>query len=68
MVAQILDKTRKVSLEDVVKDIIIAALPDNVQQCITDKVQDLDMTQTADLADLFLDNNWSSGRGRWLRH
>ena len=55
MVAQILDKTRKVSLEDVVKDIVISALPDNVQQCIVDKVQDLDMNQTASLADLYFD-------------
>ena len=57
MVAQILDKTRKVSLEDVVKDIIIAALPDSVQQCITDKVQHLDMNQTANLADLYFDQD-----------
>ena len=55
MVAQILDKTRKVSLEDVVKDIVISALPDNVQQCIIDKVQGLDMNQTASLADLYFD-------------
>ena len=55
MLAQILSKMQKVTLDDLIKDIMVSSLPPNVQQCINDKIQDLDMRQAADLAHLYFD-------------
>ena len=57
LLAQLVEKTSKVTLDDIRKEKIIAALPADVQRSIIDKVETLSAEETAALADRFFNKD-----------
>ena len=55
LLASLVDKTQKVTLDDIRKEKVIAALPSDIQRSIIDKVESLTAEQTAELADRYFD-------------
>ena len=55
MLAQIKEKSKMVSIDDVRKEIIVSSLPPDVQHSIVDRIKDMDAEQTASLADHYFD-------------
>ena len=55
MLAHILDKIKRVSIDDVVKDIVVSSLPTDVQRMLADKVADMTAEQAAVMADSYFD-------------
>ena len=55
LLALIRDKGKDVTIDDLEKQLVIRALPPDVQKLIQDKVEPLDATQTAALADTHFD-------------
>ena len=55
MLAHIKDKVKRVSVDDILKEIIVSSLPSDVQQMIQERVKDLSADQTASLADKYFD-------------
>ena len=55
MLAHIKDKVRRVTVDDILKEIIISSLPADVQQMVTERVKDLTAEQTASVADNYFD-------------
>ena len=55
LLAALTEKTKRVTMDDIRKEKIIAALPTDVQRSIMDKVEELTAEETARLADRFFD-------------
>ena len=55
MLAHIKDKVKRVSVDDILKEIIFSSLPGDVQQMMQERVKDLSADQTASLADNYFD-------------
>ena len=55
MLAQIKEKVKRVTVDDIVKEIIISSLPADVQQMVVERVKDLSAEQTASIADNYFD-------------
>ena len=55
MLAHIMDKIKNVSIDDIVKDIVVSSLPMDVQRMMAEKVTDLTAEQAAALADKYFD-------------
>ena len=53
MLAHLNDKTKRVSIDDIKKEIIISSLPPNVQQMIAERVKELSAAETAAAADKY---------------
>ena len=50
------DKTKKVTLDDIHKEILIKALPSDVQHSLVDRIEDMTAEQLAKASDKFFDN------------
>ena len=50
------DKTKKVTLDDIHKEILIKSLPPDVQHSLVDRFEDMTAEETAKAADKFFDN------------
>ena len=57
MLAHILDKTKRVTIDDIIKDIVVSALPSDVQRMLAEKVTDMTAAQTAAMADHYFDQD-----------
>ena len=57
MLAHILDKVKRVTIDDIVKDIVISALPSDVQRMLAEKITDMTAAQTAAMADHYFDQD-----------
>ena len=55
LLASLVDKTQNVTMDDIRKEKVIAALPSDIQRSIIDKVEPLTAEQTAALADRYFD-------------
>ena len=55
MLAHLNEKTKRVSIDDIKKEIIISSLPTHVQQMIQERVRDLSAEETAAAADKYFD-------------
>lgn len=55
LLAMLGEKTKKISLDDIRKEKVLAALPPDVQRSMVDKVENLTAEETATLADRFFD-------------
>ena len=55
MLAHIKEKVRRVTVDDILKEIIISSLPADVQQMVAERVKDLSAEQTASIADNYFD-------------
>ena len=53
MLAHLNDKTKRVSIDDIKKEIIISSLPPNVQQMIAERVKELSAAEAAAAADKY---------------
>ena len=53
MLAHLNEKTKRVSIDDIKKEIIISSLPANVQQMIAERVKELSAEETAAAADKY---------------
>ena len=57
MLAQIKDKAKRVTVDDILKEIVVSALPNNVQHMILERVKDLTAEETAAIADRYFDQD-----------
>ena len=57
MLAQIKDKAKRVSIDDIMKEIVISSLPPSVQQMIQERVRDMTADETAAVADRYFDQD-----------
>ena len=57
MLAQMKEKVKRVTIDDILKEIILSSLPGNVQQMVTERVKDLTADQTAAVADNYFDQS-----------
>ena len=57
MLAHITDKIKRVTIDDVVKDIVVSSLPGDVQRMLAEKVADMTAAQAAALADHYFDQD-----------
>ena len=57
MLSHIKEKVKRVTVDDILKEIVISALPANVQQMIAERVKDLSAEETAAAADKYFDQN-----------
>ena len=57
MLAHILDKVKRVSIDDIVKDIVVSSLPADIQRMMADKVMDMTAEQAAVMADNYFDQD-----------
>ena len=55
MLAHIMDKIKRVTIDNVVKDIVVSSLPCDVQRMLAEKVTDMTASQAATLADHYFD-------------
>ena len=55
MLSQIMDKVKRVTVDDILKEIVVSSLPSDVQQMVLERVKDLTAEQTAKLADNYFD-------------
>ena len=55
MLAHINEKTKRVTIDDIKKEIVISSLPMHVQQMIAERVKDLLSAETAAIADKYFD-------------
>ena len=55
MLAQMKDRVKRVTVDDILKEIIISSLPTNVQQMVTERVKDMTAEQAASVADQYFD-------------
>ena len=55
MLAQLKDKVKRVTVDDILKDIIISSLPGDVQRMMAERVTELTAEQAAVLADSYFD-------------
>ena len=55
MLAHIMDKVKRVSIDDIVKDIVVSSLPGDVQRMLAEKVDGMSAAQAAALADHYFD-------------
>ena len=55
MLSHIKEKVKRVTVDDILKEIIVSSLPTDVQQMIQERVKDLSADQTAHLADHYFD-------------
>ena len=57
MLAQSKDKAKRVSIDDIMKEIVISSLPPSVQQMIQERVRDMTADETAAVADRYFDQD-----------
>ena len=57
MLAHLKDKTRRVSVDDILKEIIVSSLPQSVQQMILERVKDMTSEEAAAVADRYFDQD-----------
>ena len=57
MLAHMREKVKRVTVDDILKEIVISSLPANVQQMIAERVKDLSAEETAAAADKYFDQN-----------
>ena len=55
MLAHIKDKVRRVTIDDILKEIVISSLPTDVQQMVAERAKDLSADQAASIADNYFD-------------
>ena len=55
MLAHMKDRVRRVTVDDILKEIIISSLPANVQQMITERVKHMTADEAATVADQYFD-------------
>ena len=55
MLAHIKDKVKRVTIDDLLKEIVISSLPANVQQMMSERVKDLTADEAASVADRYFD-------------
>ena len=55
MLAHIMDKVKRVSIDDIVEDIVVSSLPGDVQRIMAEKITDMTAAQAAALADHYFD-------------
>ena len=60
MLAQLNEKTKRVTIDDIKKEIVISSLPPHVQQMITERVRDMTAEETAAVADKYFDQDGRS--------
>ena len=57
LLAELTERTKKVTLDDIRKEKIIAALPADIQRAMIDKVESLTADETATIADRYFDKD-----------
>ena len=57
ILATMTEKTQKISIDDIRKEKIMAALPPDVQRSLVDKVENLTAAELATLADRYFDKD-----------
>ena len=57
MLAQMKEKAKRVTVDDIMKEIILSTLPTDVQQIVAERVKDLSADQTASIADNYFDQD-----------
>ena len=55
MLAHLKEKVKRVSVDDILKEIVISSLPTDVQQMIVERVKDATAEQAAEMADKYFD-------------
>ena len=55
MLAHLKEKVKRVTIDDILKEIVISSLPADVQQMVVERVKDLSSEQTASIADNYFD-------------
>ena len=57
MLAQMKDKVKRVTIDDILKEIIVSSLPQSVQQMIQERVKDMTADEAASVADCYFDQD-----------